>query len=194
MDSTVFLFPSLSLSMGRGRAERRRRRGRRRKGGGERFGVSREDHRPIICFDMIFRVFALASLAEWAFKLPREIKLLRVSSRYYTHAPPIESPPLPALLYPFWIRCAYNIKKPLWFRTINKIRGWTPLIRPRFGYSSFQPRSRIGDLFDISKWRAGPDDWLDVCFEVLIKKEKGKMKIDRSDVIIHSKCKIFCRS
>lgn len=92
---------SLSLSMGRGRAERRRRRGGRRKGGGERFGVSREDHRPIICFDMIFRVFALASLAEWAFKLPREIKLLRVSSRYYTHAPPIESPPLPALLYPF---------------------------------------------------------------------------------------------
>lgn len=29
-------------------------------------GVSREDHRPIICSDMIFRVFALARLTEWA--------------------------------------------------------------------------------------------------------------------------------
>lgn len=148
--------------MRRGRTERRGR--RRRRGGGERFGVSREDHRPIICFDMIFRVFALASLAEWAFKLPREIKLLRVSSRYYTHAPPIESPPLPALLYPFWIRCAYNIKKPLWFRTINKIRGWTPLICPRFGYFSFQPSNRIGICLIFSSNGAGQMiDWMWRC-------------------------------
>lgn len=93
----------------------------------ETLRVSREDHRPIICFDMIFRVFALARLSpnglrDRPFKLPREIKLLRVSSRYYTHAPPIEIHSYTTIYYPSWIRCTYNIKKPLWFRAINAIR------------------------------------------------------------------------
>lgn len=122
MDSTVFLSLSLSRWKNREKKKRKRRRRRRRTLRGFERGSPTNY---LLRYDLP-RLCSCLSPAEWAFKLPREIKLLRVSSRYYTHAPPIDSPPLPALLYPFWIRCAYNIKKPLWFRTINKIRGWTP--------------------------------------------------------------------
>ena len=177
MDSTVFLSLSLSRWKNREKKKRKRRRRRRRTLRGFERGSPTNY---LLRYDLP-RLCSCLSPAEWAFKLPREIKLLRVSSRYYTHAPPIDSPPLPALLYPFWIRCAYNIKKPLWFRTINKIRGWTPpLIRSQlsiFLFSIAQPNWGFVWYFEVTGL-AGSLMFRrsDVCFEVF-NENRRKMKI-----------------
>ena len=90
------------------------------------------------------------------FKLPREIKLLRVSSRYYTHAPPIEihsytihHPPSSSIILSEYAAPTILRNRCGFARLMRLERTARPIISCRERDSSFQRPRPQADLFPL---------------------------------------------